>query len=99
MQVSGVDFVDVDIFDSISESEAKAITAASPNQTTLNSKLEDIANGVYTSAKLEKQKQPRPNISVNLARIEQGKQGIQPAQLAIFSPEIADSLILKEWRV
>jgi hypothetical protein len=46
----------------------------------------------------EKQKQPRPNIPVNLARIEQGKKGIQPAQLAIFSPEIVDTLIVKEWK-
>jgi len=110
-KVPGVDFVDVDIFDSISETEAKTITAKaeSPNQPTLSSKLEDIAKGIYnvTSEKStvesadsanrpEKQKQPRPNIPVNLARIEQGKKGIQPAQLAIFSPEIVDTLMLKE---
>jgi predicted phage baseplate assembly protein len=111
-KVPGVDFVDVDIFDSISETEAKTITAKaeSPNQPTLSSKLEDIAKGIYNVAKSaqstvesadsanrpEKQKQPRPNIPVNLARIEQGKKGIQPAQLAIFSPEIVDTLILTE---
>ena len=108
-QVPGVDFVDVDIFDSVSETETKTIATESFNQTTLSSKLEDIANGVYTSAKSaqdtsefinpEKQKQPRPNIPVNFARIEKGKKDIQPAQLAIFSPEIADTLILREWRV
>jgi predicted phage baseplate assembly protein len=113
-KVPGVDFVDVDIFDSISETEAKTITAKaeSPNQPTLSSKLEDIAKGIYNVAKSaqstvesadsanrpEKQKQPRPNIPVNLARIEQGKKGIQPAQLAIFSPEIVDTLIVKEWK-
>jgi len=110
-KVPGVDFVDVDIFDSISETEAETITAKTefPNQPTLSSKLEDIAKGIYnvTSEKStvesadsanrpEKQKQPRPNIPVNLARIEQGKKGIQPAQLAIFSPEIVDTLMLKE---
>lgn len=113
-KVPGVDFVDVDIFDSISETEAKTVTAKaeSPNQPTLSSKLEDIAKGIYNVTKSaqstvesadsanrpEKQKQPRPNIPVNLARIEQGKKGIQPAQLAIFSPEIVDTLILKEWK-
>lgn len=110
-KVPGVDFVDVDIFDSISKTEAETITAKAdfPNQPTLSSKLEDIAKGIYnvTSEKStvesadsanrpEKQKQPRPNIPVNLARIEQGKKGIQPAQLAIFSPEIVDTLMLKE---
>jgi len=110
-KVPGVDFVDVDIFDSISETEAKTITATieSPNQATLSSKLEDIANGVYrvtksTTSSTEStstatQKQPRPNIPVQLARIEQGKKGIQPAQLAMFSPAISDTLILKEWKV
>jgi predicted phage baseplate assembly protein len=110
-KVPGVDFVDVDIFDSISETEAETITAKTefPNQPTLSSKLEDIAKGIYnvtsekstvesagSANKPEKQKQPRPNIPVNLARIEQGKKRIQPAQLAIFSPEIVDTLILTE---
>lgn len=110
-KVPGVDFVDVDIFDSISQTEAETITpkADFPNQPTLSSKLEDIAKGIYnvTSEKStvesagsanrpDKQKQPRSNIPVNLARIEQGKKGIQPAQLAIFSPEIVDTLILTE---
>jgi len=111
-KVPGVDFVDVDIFDSISETEARIITSTreSPNQVTLSSKLNDIANGVYrvtksttsstesTSRDPATQKQPRPNIPVQLARIEQGKKGIQPAQLAMFSPAISDALILKEWK-
>ena len=116
-KIPGVDFVDVDIFDSISEVEAKTITTTGKfqNQMTLSSKLEDIANGVYQIAKspsnavesgnstLQRPRpnisvqQPRPNISVQLARIE-GKKGIQPAQLAIFSSEITDTLILKEWK-
>lgn len=111
-KVPGVDFVDVDISDSISETEARIITSTreSPNQVTLSSKLNDIANGVYrvtksttsstesTSRDPATQKQPRPNIPVQLARIEQGKKGIQPAQLAMFSPAISDALILKEWK-
>jgi predicted phage baseplate assembly protein len=108
-KIPGVDFVDVDIFDSISEVEAKTITTTgeSQNQMTLSSKLEDIAKGKYRIAKSTSNvvesissnllDQPRPNISVQLARIE-GKQGIQPAQLAIFSAEITDTLILKEWK-
>ena len=106
-KVPGVDFVDVNIFDSISESEAKTITATaeSLNQPTLSSKLEDIGNSVYAATTTQNavesntfKQQPRPNIAVNLARIERKKKGIQPAQLAIFSPEITDTLILKEWK-
>lgn len=109
-KIPGIDFVDVDIFDSISETEATTITAKTEfqNQITLSSKLEDIANGKYQiaestlsgveSVNSNLPNQPRPNISVQLARMERGKQGIQPAQLAMFSSEITDTLILKEWK-
>lgn len=111
-KVPGIDFVDVDIFDSISETEAKTITTAeeSLNQPTLSSKLKDITDGAYSISKppsgedeilgdaLPKPNQPRPGISVQLARVERSAKGIRPAQIAMFSPAVADTLILKEWK-
>jgi uncharacterized phage protein gp47/JayE len=85
--VPGVDFVDVDIFDSISETEATTIK--SNNLPTLSAKLNDIA---------DREGQPKQSVRVNLARSDANPKKIQPAQLAIFSPEIADTLILKEWK-
>ncbi|MEM9121531.1 MAG: putative baseplate assembly protein, partial [Cyanobacteria bacterium P01_F01_bin.56] len=97
-QVPGVDFVDVDIFDRISESEAMMITADEPDQATLSKKLEKIAAGLYVDDVTgEAQSQPRPQVQVNLAR-RIHPSGVRPAQIAIFSPEIADTLILQEWK-
>ncbi|KAF3886722.1 MULTISPECIES: putative baseplate assembly protein [Nostocales] len=88
-QVTGVDYVDVDILDSVSETEAK-------QPDLLKIKLENLAKvgmGISTA-------QPKQRIDVNLAFAHPiaGKRysPIHPAQLAILSPQVADTLILKE---
>jgi predicted phage baseplate assembly protein len=112
-KIPGIDFVDVDIFDSISETQAIRFApppTENPPPTEklslvqpLTEKLKDIAKSIYRdNAPLmensgDEFSQPRPHVSVALARIEAGK-SILPAQLAIFSPAIADTMILKEWK-
>lgn len=79
-QVPGVDYVDVDILESVSETEAK-------QPELLKTKLENLAKvGMPSAAK--QPLQPKQRIIVNLADA--------PAQLAILSPQVADTLILKE---
>jgi predicted phage baseplate assembly protein len=105
-KIPGVDFVDVDIFDSISETQARSFVSSSTEKSSLvqplTEKLKDIAKSKYRDSDplMENSgnefRQPRPHVSVALARIEAGKP-ILPAQLAIFSPAIADTMILKEW--
>jgi Baseplate J-like protein len=94
-QVVGVDYVDVDILDSVSETEAK-------QPELLKTKLENFASlGMQSGA--EQPLQPKQRINVNLAYADSVDSAdkstssrIEPAQLAILSPQVADTLILKE---
>ncbi|HEY9606518.1 MAG TPA: putative baseplate assembly protein, partial [Allocoleopsis sp.] len=90
-QVSGVDYVDVDILDSIRASEAK-------DPRSLRQKLGILAS-LRTQLSKEQPQQPKQFINVNLANINPmtGRRSrIQPAQLAILSPQVADTLILQQ---
>lgn len=91
-QVPGVDYVDVDILDSVSEEEAK-------HPKILDQKLEQLAS-LGTQLGEKQPLQPRQHIQVDLANVGLGigdrDKRICPAQLAILSPEVADTLILKE---
>ncbi len=89
-QVSGVDYVDVDILDSVCETEAR-------NPIILREKLKNLAMGTQVGKK--QPQQPKERIIVNLANINpmaNGQSRIQPAQLAIFNPQVAGTLILQE---
>ena len=89
-QVSGVDYVDVDILDSVSETEVR-------NPIILRQKLKDLAMGTQVGEK--QPQQPKERIIVNLANINSmasGQSRIQPAQLAILSPQVHGTLILQE---
>ncbi len=91
-QVAGVDYVDVDILDSASETEAK-------QPDLLKRKLEKLAK-VGMEMGPEQPLQPKQRINVNLAstcpQVGDRYFSIEPAQLAILSPQVADTLILKE---
>ncbi|MBP5975002.1 putative baseplate assembly protein [Brasilonema sp. CT11] len=99
-QVAGVDYVDVDILDSASETEAK-------QPELLRTKLENLAKvGMQSGAK--QPLQPKQRIHVNLAYAHSVDSDsadklpydrIEPAQLAILSPQVADTLILKELKL
>lgn len=90
-KVAGVDFVDLDILDTVSETEA-----ANPN--TLTEIFAALAQGkVYPRENNREnntstESQPRKRITVNLARVKQQK--IQPAQIAILTPSQPLTLIL-----
>ncbi|MBD2511501.1 putative baseplate assembly protein [Nostoc muscorum FACHB-395] len=93
-QVPGVDFVDVDVLDTVSETEAV-------NPDLLIKKLEAIKLGKIASDDNDGIKfQPSPRITVNLARREKSQNRflpeklIQPAQLAIILPTEPRTLIL-----
>ncbi|WP_375448805.1 putative baseplate assembly protein [uncultured Nostoc sp.] len=92
-QVPGVDYVDVDILDSASETEAK-------NPDILDEKLKYLASLGTTRWGKQPPSQPKQLIPVNLAHFDlmanQGSSRILPAQLAILSPKVPDMLILKE---
>jgi len=88
IQIPGVDFVDVDILDTISETEA-----ADP--TTLTKIFQKLVEGrIYLTSnnKSINEKQPRKRINVNLAKVANNK--IQPAQLAILIPTEPRTLLL-----
>jgi predicted phage baseplate assembly protein len=78
-QVPGVDYADVDILDSISETEAE-------NPTLLVNKLKEALS--------QTGEQPKSRITVNFARPEPTKQLIQPAQLALLTSKIPLTLNL-----
>ncbi|BAZ11847.1 hypothetical protein NIES4071_36730 [Calothrix sp. NIES-4071] len=86
-KVAGVDFVDLDILDTVSETEA-----ANPN--ILTEIFQALAQGkVYPreNNNSSTETQPQKRITVNLARV---KQKIQPAQIAILTPSQPLTLIL-----
>ena len=88
-KIPGVDFVDLDILDTVSETEAE-------NPPILTEIFDALAQGeVYhpeNSDSLTEESQPRKRITVNLARVKQRK--IKPAQIAILTPEQPLTLIL-----
>ncbi|MEH2221892.1 putative baseplate assembly protein [Nostoc sp.] len=84
-QVPGVDYVDVDILDSVSETEAQ-------NPDILNTKLQELAKVGSTRGN----GQPKQWIPVNLAVFDSTINQLFPAQLAILNPKVPDTLILKE---
>ena len=84
-QVPGVDYVDVDILDSVSETEAQ-------NPGILNTKLQELAKVGSTGGN----GQPKQWIPVNLAVFDSTINQLSPAQLAILNPKVPDTLILKE---
>lgn len=88
-QVAGVDYVDVDILDSVSETEAQ-------NPDILNKKLQQLAKLGISSGDDQLPIQPKQRIPVNLAVFDSTTSQLFPAQLAILSPQVPDTLILKE---
>lgn len=88
-QVPGVDYVDVDILDSVSETEAQ-------NPDILNRKLEELAQLGISRGNGQLPIQPKQRIPVNLAVFDFTINQLFPAQLAILSPQVPDTLILKE---
>ncbi len=92
-QVTGVTYVDLDILDTVSETEAA-------NLTDLAAKLKQLAQ-TGSSSDQAQPKQPKTRVTVNLARVESDPlrrflpdKQIQPAQLAVLSPTVPLTLVL-----
>lgn len=79
-QVRGVEYVDIDIFTSISEDNAV-------NPDKLFQKLRDIANQANTNTGVA-------DVKVN--RADDSGDQIKPAEIAYLNPAVPDTLILKE---
>lgn len=93
--VAGVEYVDIDIFDAVSESEFRqaVLSTAEPTQGQ-PTHLQQIFNRLRNSA-------PRAGITALGPRLDldQNQQPIiRPAQLAYLSPRVPDSLFLEEIR-
>jgi predicted phage baseplate assembly protein len=76
----GVEFVDVDLFEAVAQSEADTPEA-------LATRLETFANRLPDAV-------PRPWLPAGLARRDNGE--LRPAQLIYLNPNLADTLILTE---
>jgi len=91
-QIPGVAYVDVDTLDSISESDAS-------DSTRLTDKLKQLAESASKPGA-----KPRASVFVRLAERQvvagcsssRAASNICPAQLAILSPDVTDTLILTE---
>lgn len=83
--IEGVDYVDIDLFEGVSEADAE-----SP---------ETLAETLAAFANLTPGARPKQRLAVELARTDPGNgagAGILPAQIAYLSPGLADTLILTE---
>ena len=80
--VPGVTYVDIDLFDGISEEDAA-------DAETLNAKLSELrGEGADVPA------QPRPRVRAALGRYDGGV--IKPAELAVFSENLGETIMLEE---
>ena len=87
--VTGVDYVDLNVFSSIAESEVITDPENEEAQESWLDKLENIAQ-------TEMKTPPPPLIEVKRGRISRSAQSqLVPAQLAVLSPEVPDTLKLE----
>jgi uncharacterized phage protein gp47/JayE len=112
-QVRGVAYVDVDLFNSVSEDDIRTSSITTEKRELLidgnnvtiefqqeTNKLVFDLNNLIPKPN-EPPKPPSPVVKVNLAMFQSDPQDptqqiITPAQLAIFSPKVADTMILTE---
>ena len=87
-QVPGVVYVDVDVLETISETEAKNLESDNEDDDTLATKFDLLATGG---------KKVRQRIPVSLADFADGG-SIKQAQVAFLSADVPETLILKEIR-
>jgi hypothetical protein len=103
-KIKGVEYVDVDAFGGIPEKTAELVNGKPPDKRRLLT-LEEIAGAVQQIVNPQKntasrvtsgatQFAPAPRVDVNVADFESGS--LRPAQLAIFSDAVPDTLILNE---
>jgi hypothetical protein len=94
--VEGVDYVDVDLLDGVSEGDAATVE-------TLAARLEALAASAAPSAPgtgCAAERQPRRRVTVHAARVDptlaDPAKRLRPAQLAYLDPGLPDTLVLTE---
>jgi predicted phage baseplate assembly protein len=85
--VQGVDYVDIDVFGSIPDSNSKTCRQEPPG-------AEEIAAQISQLAQEAEQNGPRQGVRVQLAQTVSGQ--ICPSQLAFLTPDVPDTVILTE---
>jgi predicted phage baseplate assembly protein len=104
-QVRGVAYVDVDLFNSVSEDDIRTSSITSGERkllidgTEVTIKFQQETNNLVVKLKGLSNEPPKNKVDANLAKIDPKTREIQPAQLAIFSPTVADTLILTELKL
>lgn len=101
-RVRGVAYVDVDLFNSVSEDDIRTSSTISAERelliggakVTINFQQE--TNNLVVKLNGLPTEPPQNRVDANLAQIDPKTRVIEPAQLAIFSPKVADTMILTE---
>jgi predicted phage baseplate assembly protein len=92
-RIRGVEYVDVDAFGGIPEKTAELVDGKPTGKRRLL-QLDEIAEAVRQLVNPREFSGPAPRVDVNLADFEAG--AIRPAQLAIFTDAVQDTLILNQ---
>lgn len=91
--IRGVEYVDVDAFGGIPEKTAELVEGKPTGKRRLL-QLDEIAEAVQKIVNPRQFPGPAPHVDANLADFEGG--AIRPAQLAIFTDAVQDTLILNQ---
>lgn len=101
-QVRGVAYVDVDLFSGVSEDDIRTSSITSAERELLidgkkvTIKFQQETNNLVVKLDGLPKEPPKNKVDSNLAKIDPKTRVIQPAQLAIFSPKVVDTMILTE---
>lgn len=101
-QVRGVAYVDVDLFNGVSEDDIRTSSITSAERellidgTKVTIKFQQETNNLVVKLDGLPKEPPKNKVDADLANIDPKTREIQPAQLAIFSPTVADTMILTE---
>lgn len=101
-QVRGVAYVDVDLFNGVSEDDIRTSSITSAERellidgTKVTIKFQQETNNLVVKLDGLPKEPPKHKVDADLTNIDPKTREIQPAQLAIFSPTVADTMILTE---
>lgn len=101
-QVQGVAYVDVDLFNNVSEEAIRTTSSTKEKRKLLidgaeiETEFNQDKNNLAIKLDQLPTEPPLSSVNARLAKIDPKNRVIIPAQLAIFSPNVADTLILTE---
>jgi predicted phage baseplate assembly protein len=94
--IPGVEYVDVDAFGGIPEKTAEFDAKGTPTDKRRLLTLDELAAAVQQIVNPQEFPGPATRVDVNLADFEIGSATLHPAQLAIFTDAVPDTLILNQ---